>query len=324
MQFRTELHIPAAPYQMDAQTSIVTIGSCFADVVGQRLQADKLNVWTNELGTLFSPLAIDKAIKMALGELTFDERLFIQNQEQWFHYDFHSSQTNLDKESLRQQIQTQLVTLRKQLLQADFLILTLGTAFAYRLHTPPTYVANCHKTPATFFDKDLLHVKQICKALGESISLLQANNPNLHIVLTVSPIRHTKDGIPENQVSKSILRAACHYLTTDYDKVTYFPAYELMMDDLRDYRFYEADLIHPNEIATQYIYEKFCKSFFSIDLLAIQAQWQKLQKALAHRPFNPHSVAHQAFLQNLLTDLQNISTTICVDAEIAELKNRLG
>jgi hypothetical protein len=203
--------------------------------------------------------------------------------------------------------------------QTSNLILTFGTSFIYKLLNPQVYVANCHKMPKNLFEKELLSVKDICRGFAVLYRELKEINPNLRIILTVSPVRHTKDGMAENQVSKSILRAACHYLTTDYEDVEYFPSYEIMMDDLRDYRFYKPDMIHPNEVAEQYIFEKFSETYFDENLKDFIKKWQPIQKALAHRPFDEKSESHQKFLKKLLKDLQEISTLVNVEKEISEI-----
>ena len=148
-------------------------------------------------------------------------------------------------------------------------------------------------------------------------------NPDLQVILTVSPVRHTKDGVPENQVSKSILRAACHYLTTDYENVEYFPSYEIMMDDLRDYRFYKSDLIHPNEVAEQYIFEKFIETYFDANLMDFTKEWTSIQTSLNHRSFNEKSESHQVFLKKLLGDLITISGKVDVREEVNFVRQKL-
>lgn len=317
-EFRTSFPMPAVRQKISLDSQLLTFGSCFADVVGNRLKSNKLKVEVNPFGTLFNPLSIFKLLSP--NYLAADSRLFLENQEAWFHYDFHSQFFAETPLALAEKIKLQLEEYQQTLPKTDFLFITFGTAFAYRLSEPPTFVANCHKMAARLFDKDLLSVKDICKSFAVLYQELKAVNPNLHIVLTVSPVRHTKDGIPENQVSKSILRAACHYLTTDYDSVEYFPAYEMMMDDLRDYRFYKADLIHPNEVAEDYIFDKFSETYFDDNLKKFQKYWQQISMRLAHRPFNEKSEAHQKFLIKLLNDLESISLKVDVSEEIARVK----
>lgn len=320
-EFRTTFTIPVVQNKISIDSQLITLGSCFADVVGNQLKNNKIKIEVNPLGTLFNPLSIFKILSP---DYQFaDERLFVEHQKTWFHYDFHSQFFAQSKDVLRDNIDKHLKGLSTQLLHTDFLIITFGTAFIYKLLEYPAYVANCHKMPSKYFEKDLLSVKDVCKSFAILYKQLKEMNPNLRIVLTVSPVRHTKDGIPENQVSKSILRAACHYLTTDYSDVEYFPSYEIMMDDLRDYRFYKADLIHPNEVAEQYIFEKFADTYFDDELKAFVAEWIQIKKRLSHRAFNEQSDAHQKFLSNLLSDLSRISSIVDVLDEIELVKERI-
>ncbi|MEA5401676.1 GSCFA domain-containing protein [Arcicella sp. DC2W] len=320
-EFRTTFTIPKAQNKISLDSQLITLGSCFADVVGNQLKNNKLKIEVNPLGTLFNPLSIFKVLSP---DYQFaDERLFIENQSTWFHYDFHSQFFASSKAALAERINENIKDLSTKLQSANFVLITFGTAFIYKLLSNPVYVANCHKMPNKFFEKDLLSVKDICKSFAMLHKQLKAINPDLRIILTLSPVRHTKEGIPENQISKSILRAACHYLTADYTDVEYFPAYELMMDDLRDYRFYKADLIHPNEVAETYIYEKFADTYFDDELKSFIVDWNQIKKRLTHRPFNEHSEAHQQFLSTLLADLEKISARIDVSEEIKEVMNKL-
>lgn len=323
MDLRTELKIPESKYKILLSSSSLTAGSCFAEVVGSKLKENKLRANTNPFGTLFNPLSIFKLLNQSLKNQPIDETLLISNQDSWFHYDWHSQHFATSKEQLIDILNKKITETGEALQKTDFLILTFGSAFIYKLLSGDTYVSNCHKMPGKLFAKELLSVKHICQSFALFYKALKSCNPSVKIIITVSPVRHIKDGIPENQVSKSILRAACHYLETDYEEVSYFPAYELMMDDLRDYRFYKSDLIHPNEIAEDYIFEKFSKSYFSEDLQAFVQNWQKLRSSINHRPFNPGSSNHQQFLNNLLSALENISSKVDVSGEIQEIKDRL-
>ncbi len=184
-------------------------------------------------------------------------------------------------------------------------------------------MANCHKMPNNLFRKDLLHVKHICQEFDQFYKKIKALNPKINIILTVSPVRHTKDGLPENQVSKSILRVACHYLYADFEDVTYFPSYEIMIDELRDYRFYEEDLIHPNKIAIDYIFERFSATFFDEKTNEFIKSWSKIQSDLNHRPFNENSEKHQIFLKTLLKKMETISEIVDLKKEKEAVLSRI-
>ena len=320
--FRTTFPIPPSSNKISLDSQILTVGSCFADVVGNQLRDNKLDILVNPFGTLFNPLSIFKILSPSYTQA--DERLYVENQKMWFHYDFHSQFISNSKGNLEAQINQTLYAINSLLPTTNHLIITFGTAFIYRLINPQIYVANCHKMPNNLFEKELLSVKDICKGFAILYKELKEINPDLKIVLTVSPVRHTKDGIPENQVSKSILRAACHYLITDYENVAYFPSYEVMMDDLRDYRFYKPDLIHPNEVAEQYIFEQFAEAYFDDNLKDFIKEWASIQTSLNHRPFNEKSENHQAFLKKLLGDLMKISGRVDVREEIYVVRTALS
>ena len=328
--FRTTFPIPEAKHKISLYTPILTLGSCFADVVGNQLKDNKLKVEVNPFGTLFNPLSIFKILSPTYAQA--DECLYVHNSEAWVHYDFHSQFSGDTKEQLQAIINQKIVNTRlffpsnnSQFTthNSQFLLLTFGTSFIYKLLDPQTYIANCHKMPKNLFEKELLSVKDICKSFAILHKELKEINPNLRIILTVSPVRHTKDGMAENQVSKSILRAACHYLITDYQDVAYFPSYEIMMDDLRDYRFYKPDMIHPSEVAEQYIFDRFSETYFDENLKEFIKIWQPIRKALNHRPFNEKSASHQQFLRKLLGDLEGISGLVNVEEEMNEVQGKL-
>lgn len=320
--FRTTFQIPESKHKISLNTKILTFGSCFADVVGNQLKNNKLSTKVNPFGTLFNPLSIFKILSPTY--IQADEQLFVQNTESWMHYDFHSQFLGNTQKELRESINQKLTDIHSHLTpHPSHLILTFGTSFIYKLLNPQTYVANCHKMPKNLFEKELLSVKDICRSFAVLYKELKEINPDLRIILTVSPVRHTKDGMAENQVSKSILRASCHYLTTDYQDVEYFPSYEIMMDDLRDYRFYKPDMIHPNEVAEQYIFERFSETYFDQNLKDFIKTWQPIRQALNHRPFNEKSDNHQQFLRKLLGDLEGISRFVNVKKEIDETRGKL-
>ena len=319
--FRTTFQIPPSKYKISLDSQILTLGSCFADVVGNQLRDNKLDVLVNPFGTLFNPLSIFKILSPSYTQA--DEHLYVENQKMWFHYDFHSQFISNSKENLKEQINQTIYAINSLLPTTNCLIITFGTAFIYRLLNPQTYIANCHKMPNSLFEKELLSVKDICKGFAILHAALKEINPDLQVILTVSPVRHTKDGVPENQVSKSILRTACHYLTTDYENVEYFSSYEIMMDDLRDYRFYKPDLIHPNEVAEQYIFDKFAETYFDENLKDFIKEWQTIQTALNHRSFNEKSESHQVFLRKLLGDLMKISQKVEVGEEMNFVRQKI-
>lgn len=317
--FRTEIHIPQSVHKIGLKSKMLSIGSCFANAIGNRLKENKFQVSVNPFGVIFNPISIFKLLQ----PFTLNEKDYVNVQDIFFHYDFHSDFSGLDKEALKNLMQTQINETQKSLKDLDILMITLGTAFVYELKENRQIVANCHKQPAGLFEKRLLGVDEIIDAFQKLYQHLQIQNPKLKIILTLSPVRHTKDTLPLNAVSKSILRLAIHEITTQFPEISYFPAYEILMDDLRDYRFYKSDLIHPNEMAEDYIWEKFSNAFLDAESKVFLTKWSKIQKDLAHKPSHPESKSHQIFLKNLLIELQNIAQSIDVNEEIEKVKNAL-
>ncbi|MCC9166113.1 GSCFA domain-containing protein [Pontibacter harenae] len=323
--FRTEVHVAPSGLALSLQSKVVTLGSCFADVIGSKLKQNKLQTLVNPFGTIFNPLSAALLIEAATGkQYNFEEHL-VQNNGIWYAYDLHSSLSSPSKDKLLQTINERLQQTQEALRKADLLIITLGTAVGYKLAGTGEVVANCHKLPAKNFIRLLLSTEEITTALDSMYKLLQAFNPKVKVLLTVSPVRHLKETIETNTVSKSILRVACHQLTTKYENVLYFPAYEIMLDDLRDYRFYKRDMIHPSEEAEDYIWQKFTSAYFSKEFGTFLQEWEKMQRALAHKAFHPASEAHQTFLKSTIKQLQQLQQKYNVDTttEEAQLKSQI-
>jgi hypothetical protein len=323
MDFRTELSPEKLPALIRPDSRMVTIGSCFAEVLGRQLTDNKVDVLGNPFGTLFNPVSIAKLLLTALRNAEPDPDLYVERDGLWFHYDFHSSRWGRSREELHQRLTDCLTQTGNALKNADWLVLTLGTAMVYRHLETGKVVANCQKMPGFLFEKYLYTYEHVQGTLTDLVKKLKRANPNLAVLLTVSPVRHTKDSLPLNQASKSILRAISHELTVWNDQVHYFPAYEIMMDDLRDYRFYEADLIHPNVVAETYIFEKFAECAFDDELRQFISEWQNLRKSLAHRPFHEGTESHRRFLENLLKQLDAVSKKADVAQEKKEVERRL-
>ncbi|QJD80901.1 GSCFA domain-containing protein [Spirosoma rhododendri] len=324
MQFHTELTPDSLPCQLDLNSRIVTLGSCFADVMGQRLLDAKLMVLNNPFGTIFNPVSISKLVTMALSGTAPAESGYLERDGIWFHYDFHSSLWAHSRDELETKLVRTLQQTGDALRRADCLLLTLGSAVVYRHKATGEVVANCHKMPGQLFEKYLYQIDHLRDSLTTLVRLLSRANPALRIVVTVSPVRHTRDTLPLNQVSKSMLRVLAHELTSWRDTVHYFPAYELMMDDLRDYRFYDADLIHPNAQAHDYIFGKFAESAFTPELRAFVAEWQRVRQALDHRPLHGGTTtADRQFLTQLVARLEKLAERVDTSAELSDVRSRL-
>ncbi|RRB00803.1 GSCFA domain-containing protein [Larkinella rosea] len=323
MDFRTELSPEKLPALIRPDARIVTIGSCFAEVLGRQLIDNKVKVLSNPFGTLFNPVSIAKLLLAAVEGSEPDPALYVERDGLWFHYDFHSSLWGRSRDELHQRLTDSLTQTGSAMRKADWLILTLGTAMVYRHLETGKVVANCQKMPGFLFEKYLYTYEHTQAVLTELVKKLKRVNPKVQMLLTVSPVRHTKDSLSLNQVSKAVLRAISHDLTIWHDQVHYFPAYEIMVDDLRDYRFYEADLIHPNAVAETYIFEKFAECAFDAELRTFITEWQQIRKALSHRPFHEGSESHRRFLENLLKQLEAVSAKADVAPEKMDVERRL-
>jgi hypothetical protein len=324
--FRTEVNVPASGLNLNLQDDIVTMGSCFAEVIGSKLRENKARVLVNPFGTIFNPLSVCKLLEAAVDRQHAFEEHLVQHNGIWYAYDLHSSLSSPNQEELLQLIEQQLHKTKEALREAKLLIITLGTAVGYRLHSTGQVVANCHKLPARHFTRQLLSTDEILQAFSHSLHSLSKLNPGLKVLVTVSPVRHIKETIEINSVSKSILRVVSHQLTEQYQQqVLYFPAYEIMMDDLRDYRFYGRDMLHPTETAEDYIWEKFAGAYLNESYTSFLKEWEKVRRALAHKPFHPESPAHQAFLQSTLQQLQQLEHRYGIDtnAETQQLRKQL-
>lgn len=307
MDFRTTFSIEPQDPKIDYTSEVLSIGSCFVENIGNKLDFFQIPNLRNPFGILYHPAAIEKFIRRAVGSIKYTEAEVFHHNERWHSFDAHSVLSDEDREALVNKLNQQLHITGDYLKKATHLILTLGTARGYRLEETGEYVANCHKLPQRRFEKNLMPISEIIKNLRDIITILEAVNPVLTTILTVSPIRHIKDGFIENQQSKSHLIAAIHQLQKEkFHRLRYFPSYEIMMDDLRDYRFYAEDMVHPNSVAIDYIWKKFRDSWVSGESLPVMEEVKAIRSGLAHRPFYPDSQAHQIFLDKLHIRIENL------------------
>lgn len=321
--FRTDFAIPPLENTLHTGDAVLALGSCFARHIGERLAAHKFDCLVNPFGTLFQPLAIAKLLRSSLDDGEPDPMGFVDQGDRHVHFDFHSELRADNPKALLDLLREQTHRCGEHLRQSKWLLLTFGTAWVYERKVTGEPVANCHKVPADRFEKRLLTVKEMMAAYEPLLALLKEENPGLQLMVTVSPVRHIKDTIPANSTSKALLRILCHELSTQYGHVHYFPAFELMMDDLRDYRFYEADMLHPSQVAVDYIWEKFCTACLSEGAQRFVADWASIRQSINHRPFDPASEGHQRFLRKLLKRVQELSTKVDVSKEIALITKQL-
>ena len=280
-------------------SKIVLLGSCFSENIGNQLDYFKFQTTQNPFGILFHPIAIENIITNAINEKKYTENDVFFHNEQYHSFDAHSSLNAVDKTEFLDHINTSIKTTKKALEEASHIIITLGTSWVYRYIESDQIVANCHKIPQKKFLKEILSVDTVSESLEAIISLIKSINNNASILFTVSPVRHLKDGFIENLQSKSHLISAIPQVIDKRKNSYYFPSYEIMMDELRDYRFYAEDMIHPNKTAIKYIWEKFISTWFDASGNATMKEIDVIQKGMLHKAFNPNSEKHLQFLENL-------------------------
>jgi hypothetical protein len=322
-QFRTELILKSAEHKISLYQPIITLGSCFADNIGQKLSVTKFSVSANPFGTIYNPVSIHKLILQSVYNQLPLEHTYLSNQDISLNYDFHSEFAAPSKSLLEPKIKDTLGHTHHFLRKSKFLFITYGTSLVYERLDTGEVVANCHKQSSQQFKKNLLSQKKILESFDETYKVLKNFNPEIRIILTVSPVRHIKDTLELNSVSKSILRLTCHTLTELYNDVEYFPAYEILLDDLRDYRFYSSDLIHPTPDAIDYIWKKFSAKYFDLETKIFLDEWQEIAKALSHKPFQPNTQAHQKFLNDTLKRLQELKSKVNVSKETKIIEAQL-
>lgn len=302
MQFRTQIPILKSNNPIDYNSKILSIGSCFAENMAEKFDYFKFQNETNPFGIIFNPVSIEKLFKRVCNQELFGEKDVFFHNERWHSFEVHSDLSNANRQELLETLNKAVTETHKELKEASHIIITLGTSWIYRSIESSEVVANCHKVPQKQFSKELLSVKEIQKSIQNTIDFIQALNPNINFIFTISPVRHIKDGFIENQISKSHLFTALHAILKSkfYNlKLGYFPSYEIMMDELRDYRFYGEDMLHPNQIAIDYIWKLFSENYISENDFSIMKEVDEIQKSLRHRSFNPESDQHQKFLSNL-------------------------
>lgn len=300
MELQTRLPLqPQQHNQIDYHSKVGWIGSCFSEHMAEKFEYYKFQKFDNPFGILFHPLAIEQLILNAVNKKHYSEADIFLHNEQWHCFEAHSKLSRTTKEDVLNALNTQIKSTYEFLKVASHIVITLGTAWAYRLIETDTFVANCHKVPQNKFLKELLSVEAIRESLEAIVSLVRSINPQVSFVFTVSPVRHIKDGFVENTQSKSHLISAIHQVVEPRQQLYYFPSFEIMLDELRDYRFYNEDMLHPNALAIQYIWERFHQVWISEEANQIMQDVDQIQRGLKHRPFNVESEAHQLFLQKL-------------------------
>lgn len=319
MQFTTKIPIQKSNFPIDYDSKIMLLGSCFAENMGEKFEYFKFQTIVNPFGIIFNPVSLEKLIRRSIEKRKFTENDIFFHNELWHCYDVHSELSNSDKSFFLNSLNDLINSTHQQLNDSTHIIITLGTSWVYRHRQAQSdsdgVVANCHKVPQKEFTKELLSIQQIEESIESIISLVHSVNPNCKFIFTVSPVRHIKDGFIENTLSKAHLISAIHSVlnrkfSTSLELTTqnniYFPSYEIMMDELRDYRFYGEDMLHPNQTAIDYIWIQFFQNYISESEFGLMNDICSIQKGLNHRPFNPNTESHQKFIDGLTQKMQLI------------------
>lgn len=310
MQLQLSINIPSIRPLIEHQDKVLLVGSCFTEHMSGRLAQAKWQTMANPNGILFNPLSVaDALMSYVTGRVYESNQLFLHN-ELWQHWDFHSQLSHINVTDAVNGMNTSIAQAHDFLKNTNWLIITLGSAYQYyNIHedTHGVPVANCHRAPGKWFDKRLLSIDTMMSALGETIRALKAYNPQLNILFTISPVRHIRDGVIENNRSKARLLETVHSLVEEFSFVYYFPAYEIAIDVLRDYRFYDIDMVHPNYACTEYIWEQFVQHNMSEQAQNLTKVMKEITTAFQHRTRFPETEAHKKFILKYKTRVEELS-----------------
>ncbi len=318
MKLQTKISLNPEENQIDYSSKILLVGSCFSENIGEKFDYFKFQNLQNPFGVIFNPVSIEKVVVRAIEKDSFSEENIFQHNGIWKCFEAHSELASLDKNEFLGNLNSALQNLREALFSSTHIIFTYGTAWVYRFLVAERsrsaqnneIVANCHKLPQQNFTKALLSIEEISNSLQNIFYKILNVNPKATIINTVSPVRHIKDGFVENSVSKAHLISAIHQTinqqSTNNHPLFYFPSLEIMMDELRDYRFYAEDMLHPNKTAIEVIWQKFSKVWIASETNSIQKEIAGIQSGLLHRPFNPQSSEHLQFLVKLQQKISSL------------------
>lgn len=307
MELQTIVKLEKPSFHIDYTTRIMLLGSCFVENVGAKLEYFRFKTEINPCGIVYNPLSVANTLNFLLGEKKFNESDLLENAGKWVSLSHHGRFSATRAEDCLKNINTRLQQACTFLQSADVLIITWGTAWAYRYLKNGSIVANCHKFPAADFERFRLTVEEITMAYADIVTRLRELRPSLKVLFTVSPIRHWKDGAHGNQLSKAVLLLAIDRLRERFDFVSYFPSYEIVMDELRDYRFYAPDMLHISPQGIDYIWEKFRDTYMEKNTRMAMDKMGQINKVLQHRPINPDSGEYQKLLHKTTSELQELS-----------------
>ena len=296
--FQTKINIPVPDILISYEDSIMTLGSCFADNIGNKLKSVYFETDINPFGVLYNPVSVKNSLELLILNKPFTPKDIFENKSLWQSFAHSSQFTGLSEAECLNNINSRLIASGEFLQKTNVLLITFGTAWVFEEKKSGRVVSNCHKLPSADFERRRLTVNEIVSDYTELIVTLQALCPALNIIFSVSPIRHWKDGAHENNISKSVLLLAIDELQKQHDRVHYFPAYEILLDELRDYRFYAPDMLHPSEVAVDYIWSRFSETYFNDRTLKLKKRLEQLVADRAHRPVQPDSVEFKKFVEH--------------------------
>lgn len=307
MEFRTTVKTGENRGWLHHSDSVVLLGSCFSDNIGAKMHGAFINATVNPMGTLYNPMSITRGVTLLMaGQPVAGQDLFMQGGV-WNSYDFHSRHSLPDKQAAIDHMSRCIEMGHDALKRASLLTVTLGTAMVYRLRSTGEVVANCHKVPQHEFTRKMVTIDKAVQALDDLLTRVHAFNPELRVILTVSPIRHIADGLDTNSLSKALLRVAIHEaMAAHSDYCDYFPAYEIMLDDLRDYRFYSSDMVHPSDMAVEYIWQAFQATYLDDRSALAVARCERIHKRLQHRPMSANREMVDRFNADTATVVHNL------------------
>jgi len=298
------------------------LGSCFADNIGENLKDLRFNVAVNPFGVYFNPISIANLLDIIIKNKEYPIEKIEKSEERSFSYDFHSKMSAQTKTEFCQQINKEIKLSSEYLKNTNFIFISLGTAFVYERIQNAQIVANCHKQDSTLFKKRILSIEEVLESLNTMVNKLKDYNPEIEIIFTISPVRYIKDGVHENNISKSILFLALEKLQEQH-KISYFPSYEIVLDELRDYRFYREDLIHPNNIAITYLFEKFCDVYMDKNIISLTKEVSSIVKSLHHHAFDKETLSYKNFIKHLIQKIELVlrkEPDIQLEEELKRLK----
>jgi hypothetical protein len=306
IQFKTPIILAKSAIKISHKNQFLSIGSCFSTNMGEKLNNASFKTCINPFGVLYNPISIANVVNGVLNQKQYDIKDLYAHQNLWVSFDHHGQFSNENPSHVLDAINNHILEAKPFISNQSVLLITWGSAHIYTHLTDGKIVANCHKIPAKEFSKEMLSVDSIVMEYSKLLHQLKELYPNLNVILTISPVRYLSDGFFQNQLSKSILHLAAHQLQEQNSNLQYFPAYEIMMDDLRDYRFYDTDMLHPSKLALEYIWGQFSAQYFNAVTQQLISTIEELNQALQHRPFHTQSTAYKSFLNQQIEKIKGL------------------